>query len=173
MSVGKTEFLEEPSQVGGSTAFVLSQKAPLHNRKGDIIGVLGISFDITDRKKQEQELKEAKERAELALREKEIAEAASRQKSMDLQEVLNCLTESRYYLSGKYEAIYVTRREAQCLVGLPRGLTSKHIAKILKISYRTVEIHLGKVKEKLSCHTRAQLIEALIECRFLEKIQSF
>lgn len=44
----------------------LSHKVPLHNANDDVIGLLGISLDITDRKRMEKELKLAKEAAELA-----------------------------------------------------------------------------------------------------------
>lgn len=44
----------------------LSSKAPLHNQQGDVTGLLGISMDITQRKRDENELREAKKRAEIA-----------------------------------------------------------------------------------------------------------
>lgn len=45
-------------------AIFFSHKLPLHNEKGEVIGLLGASFDITDRKRMEEELKIAKEKAE-------------------------------------------------------------------------------------------------------------
>lgn len=44
----------------------LSEKVPLRNAEGKVIGLLGVSLDITDRKRMERELKEAKEKAEIA-----------------------------------------------------------------------------------------------------------
>lgn len=41
-------------------------KRPLFDEDGDVIGVIGISTDITSRKKMEEELKQAKETAEIA-----------------------------------------------------------------------------------------------------------
>ncbi|MFZ2314546.1 MAG: ATP-binding protein [Gammaproteobacteria bacterium] len=41
-----------------------TQRHPLHNKKGEVIGLVGISMDITERKKIENELKLAKEKAE-------------------------------------------------------------------------------------------------------------
>lgn len=46
------------------SAIFFSHKLPLHNKTGEVIGLLGASFDITDRKKMEEELKIAKEKAE-------------------------------------------------------------------------------------------------------------
>jgi PAS domain S-box-containing protein len=66
---------EELSKVANSeeVSTFLSRKVPFLNKKGELIGVLGISFDITDRKKMEAALREAIKIAEAA---KEKAEAS-------------------------------------------------------------------------------------------------
>ncbi|WP_131795062.1 PAS domain-containing sensor histidine kinase [Fluoribacter gormanii] len=66
MQTGETEIIEEKAQIDGKKAIVLSHKSPMRNKKGEITGVLGISIDITDRKKIEAELNIAKEKAEAA-----------------------------------------------------------------------------------------------------------
>ncbi|MFC3909239.1 PAS domain-containing protein [Legionella dresdenensis] len=66
MASGVSEIVEEIAQMDGHEVTVLSQKTPLWNNNGQVIGVLGISMDISDRKKAECELKEAKEKAEAA-----------------------------------------------------------------------------------------------------------
>lgn len=66
MCTGIAQLIEEPSQMEGQEVIVLSQKTPLKDKNGEIIGVLGISLDITDRKKMEADLKLAKEKAEAA-----------------------------------------------------------------------------------------------------------
>lgn len=66
MQTGQPRAVEEPSQMEGREVIVLSQKAPLKDRHGHVLGVLGISFDITERKKMEKELRIAKEKAEVA-----------------------------------------------------------------------------------------------------------
>lgn len=50
----------------GKEVIVISNKVPLRNSKGDIIGVLGIATNITQRKKMELDLQLAKEKAEAA-----------------------------------------------------------------------------------------------------------
>lgn len=60
------------TQEKNKTLVFLSKKTPLLNKKGKVIGVLGISFDITDRKKMEEDLVIAKEAAEAANRAKTI-----------------------------------------------------------------------------------------------------
>lgn len=62
----KAEVIEEIAQVDGKEAIVLSHKAPMINKNGEVTGILGISIDISDRKKVEKDLILAKERAEAA-----------------------------------------------------------------------------------------------------------
>lgn len=52
----------------GRQVVLLTNKVPLRNKQGRIIGVLGIYSDITERKKMEEELQIAKEKAEAANR---------------------------------------------------------------------------------------------------------
>lgn len=53
-----------------SIATYLSKRAPLHDEYGNVTGLVGISFDISDRKKVEEDLLIAKEQAEAANRAK-------------------------------------------------------------------------------------------------------
>jgi PAS domain S-box-containing protein len=52
----------------GRKMVILTSKVPLRNESGDVIGLLGIIVDITDRKRIETELQAAKEEAERAAR---------------------------------------------------------------------------------------------------------
>lgn len=62
----KLDFEEPQLQANGKHAVVLASKVPMLDKENNIIGVLGIYVDITDRKKMEKELLEAKQRAENA-----------------------------------------------------------------------------------------------------------
>jgi PAS domain S-box-containing protein len=50
----------------GTPATYLTRRTPLFDRNGNVQGILGISFDITDRKNIEEKLKIAKQKAETA-----------------------------------------------------------------------------------------------------------
>lgn len=71
MEKGINLTVEEPLyHPDGRKEIYLSKKVPLRNLQGEIIGMLGVSVDITERKKMEQELHSAKEAAEAANRAK-------------------------------------------------------------------------------------------------------
>lgn len=66
METGIPHTAEEYAIMAQGMAIYISQKVPLRNKNNEIIGVLGISLDITDRKKMEVALRRAKESAEVA-----------------------------------------------------------------------------------------------------------
>jgi PAS domain S-box-containing protein len=69
ITTGKAKLsVEEPpmTDAEGKTIYFLTSRVPLRDQNNEITGVLGISIDITERKKMEKSLKEAKEKAEIA-----------------------------------------------------------------------------------------------------------
>ena len=68
ITTGKIKTIEEliPLPSDGSNRTMLTYKAPLRDKEQEIIGVLGISVDITDRKLAEETLEQAKKAAEIA-----------------------------------------------------------------------------------------------------------
>lgn len=67
MEEGGSVVIEEPARLqDGTEATFLSSKVPLQNRAGEVVGMVGISIDITERKAAEKSLKSAKEMAEVA-----------------------------------------------------------------------------------------------------------
>ena len=62
METNNPQMLEEfYTKSNGEKFHCLSVKKPIYNREGNVVGLLGIAIDITDRKKAEEELKVAKE----------------------------------------------------------------------------------------------------------------
>lgn len=66
METGVPHAAEEYAVMANGLAIYFSQKTPLRDKNNRIIGVLGISIDITERKKMEAALRRAKESAEVA-----------------------------------------------------------------------------------------------------------
>ncbi|MEA2053938.1 MAG: PAS domain S-box protein [Candidatus Thermoplasmatota archaeon] len=62
MKSGQLEQMEEPYRIGNEERTVLTVKTPVRDANGNIIGVLGIFTDITERKKMEEELKQSEEK---------------------------------------------------------------------------------------------------------------
>ncbi len=62
------EFVAEETgyDIAGNPATFLSSKIPFFNERQEVVGLLGISMDITFRKKYEEELRSLKEKAEAA-----------------------------------------------------------------------------------------------------------
>lgn len=156
----------------GDRPYFLSIKAPMRDKFGRVTGLIGVSLDITAQKQKERALQLAKEQAEAQLIAKEDAERAHREKSASTGNALKDLKEKRYYLKNKYSNIYFTQREAEYVICLARGGTSKQIAAILGLSNRTVETIAENLKMKLNYRDRADLISIAIECGFLESIRA-
>lgn len=72
MSTGfhKINYEEEQTRPDGSVKIVLASKVPLFDQHQNVVGILGIYTDITERKKIEQRLRESMEKVESANRAK-------------------------------------------------------------------------------------------------------
>ena len=63
---GGVEAEEGPYAMPGGTRVLSSYKAPYRDAAGNVVGVIGIARDVTERRRAEQELKRAKDHAEAA-----------------------------------------------------------------------------------------------------------
>lgn len=62
MLSGKTEDIQEEYILDGQKRFVQTVKTPVRDEKGNLVGILGIFWDITDRKRAQEALHESEER---------------------------------------------------------------------------------------------------------------
>jgi two-component system, NtrC family, sensor kinase len=53
---------------GGTPQYVQVIKSPIHDEQGELIGIQGIFWDVTERKRVEEELRQSREQFELAMR---------------------------------------------------------------------------------------------------------
>jgi PAS domain S-box-containing protein len=160
---------EEPGyDLNGKKTIYFSRKVPLQNSRGEAIGLIGVSIDITNQKNSCLTRKIYKPDNI----KKSLFYRGFENKAYSFKKILHQkFNQNQYALPKKYKGIYLTHREVQCLVYLSCDFTAKKIARLLSISYRTVESHLATIKTKLYCRTRAELITTVLEEKLLEKIK--
>lgn len=79
-------------------------------------------------------------------------------------------TPASYSLSSHHCPLPLTQKQQICLFWLIRGKSLKEIAKILKLSPRTIECHLDTIKIKLHCQYKSEIIEKAIDSGFLHYV---
>jgi DNA-binding CsgD family transcriptional regulator len=75
-----------------------------------------------------------------------------------------------YVLNDTYHETLLSKRQSECMFFLLRGKTAKDIAKILRLSPRTVEEYIDQIKSKLNCNTKSDLIEKAIQLGYINII---
>lgn len=77
-----------------------------------------------------------------------------------LDDVMNVNEAIEFNLDGK--AVRISPRELLTIKYIYEGYTAKEVAKLMEISFRTVEKHLANVKQKMQCRTKMEMISKLI-----------
>ncbi|MBW1938999.1 MAG: PAS domain-containing protein [Deltaproteobacteria bacterium] len=94
---GMTEDIEEEYVQDGQELWVQTLKTPIRNKDGNIIGLLGIFWEITERKRMEKALRKAKDELEKRVKERtaelSIANAAMNQEIAERKQAEEALRE--------------------------------------------------------------------------------
>lgn len=73
-----------------------------------------------------------------------------------------------HYIKKTRLSYNLSKREVECLFYLVRGKSMKTVAKILGLSPRTIETYLARLKEKINCYNKSDLIEFAIKEGFAD-----
>jgi len=137
---------EKVARPDGSTTWLLTSKMPLRDESGDIVGTFGISRDITDRKRAEEAMREAKEAAEETSRTKsQFLASMSHELRTPLNSVIgfaNILLKNKAGTLGPTERNFIERIQAN---GKHLLALINEILDLSKIEARKVELHKGPV----------------------------
>lgn len=69
-------------------------------------------------------------------------------------------------LTGRYEGEVISDKQAGWIIYYIEGKTAKEIAKLLGLSHRTVEGNIERLKIRLNCKSRSELVNCLIKNGF-------
>jgi PAS domain S-box-containing protein len=137
MKDGKTVTLEETIQTPEGLKTFLSQKQPLYDDQGTIVGLLGYSMDITQIRAQEKLVREeneaykAKEKSQKRIT-KFINKMLHEIQAFRLEE-LHEETGTKFQITDTDWQIKLTKREQQVLYFLSMNKSPKKIAQIISI----------------------------------------
>lgn len=73
-----------------------------------------------------------------------------------------------YYLGGDFPGVYLTPREAECMVLLLLHYTNEEVAQKLNLSTRTIEFYVKNMRQKLDCPSKMQLITNIQRTDFMQ-----
>lgn len=94
IATGQPSRVEHDVPIACGMRTFFSTKVPYRNRKGELIGVMGIAHDITERKQMEAELRRSHEQ---------------------MTDVLESITDGMYTCDGEWRLTYINRRAKELL----------------------------------------------------------
>lgn len=134
----KKEVFIEDHFFGGRKRFYMSCKSPWYAQSGKLLGIAGASFLLNP--------------------DDPVQDSYDANQLTELLEIIHSI----YFKKTNFQH---TKRQAECLSYLAKGMSLKQIASALGLSPRTVEHYLDAVKMKLNCANRYELVKKAIELR--------
>jgi PAS domain S-box-containing protein len=154
---------EKVTRPDGSVSWLLSTRMPLRDENGDMVGTFGISRDITDRKRAEEAMRQAKEAAEEANRTKsQFLASMSHELRTPLNSIIgfaNILLKNKAGAFGPTELNFLDRIQAN---GKHLLTLINEILDLSKIEARKVELHTGPVALDVLVRETVAQQEALV-----------
>lgn len=130
MTTGKLLRLQESVTLGTEEHFYSVVKIPLHNNRGDVIGIMGNSLDITEQIKLQHQLVE----------EKEKSEAANRAKSDFIANMSHDLRTPMVGIMGMLSGLRYLAEDAQASVASSPNISTEKLKEVLQeVITRTFE----------------------------------
>jgi PAS domain S-box-containing protein len=162
---------EQVTRPDGTATWQLSTKMPLRDESGKIVGTFGISRDITDRKRAEEAMRQAKEAAEQASRTKsQFLASMSHELRTPLNSVIgfaHILLKNKAGTLGPTERNFIERIQAN---GKHLLALINEILDLSKIEARKVEVHQGPVDLRLLVRETLAEQESLVRDRPVELV---
>lgn len=78
---------------------------------------------------------------------------------------------AKYQLGEPLPGIYLTQREADCIMQMLDGKTMIESGRCLKLSPRTVEFYLSNIKTKLKCRKKREMINLISKTEFAKNFK--
>lgn len=163
MTSGIAQSREETVTIDNIIHTYISEKVPLRNKENEIIGLLGISIDITERKKVDEALRQAKE----------LAEAASQAKSEFLANMRHDIRTPLSGIVGFSEILKLESREPRIKEYADNLMASSHaLLHLMDEVLEAVRVSSGEIpmlKKKFELKQSFQKIIDLYAAKALEK----
>ena len=105
MELGRTAELEEDYVTNGKPCTVFTVKTPVISEQGEVIGVLGVFTDITERKRVEESLRESDRQLRLAQKLESIGQLAAGI-AHEINTPVQYIGDNAQFLSGAFQDLF-------------------------------------------------------------------
>lgn len=123
METRTSYMVEEQAIMSSGSGIWLSQKVPLYDRHGNVIGILGVSLDITELKETQESLRIALEKSQAADRAKsEFLQNMSHDFRNPLSGIIHCAQTLAFAPEGLQEVVPMIQGSAEKLLDLCNGV---------------------------------------------------